>query len=207
MHSPSSLRRSVTGALCALLLLFAGGLQTSADDKKPLTAILLVARPELPDSDFADSVVLVLNNLADAPAGLIINRPTKLMVTQLFPDVKRLALLHDKVYFGGPVELDSVWFLFRSATRPQHAIPACDGVYLSSDKDLLLKLLGREHPMDGLRIFLGHSGWGPGQLETEIAHGDWKLQRVDPSAIFSKPEHPWPPAAAPDQTAAPNRST
>jgi putative transcriptional regulator len=200
MNGPSSLQRSVTGALCALLLLFAAGPPTSAADTKPLTAILLVARPELPDSDFADSVVLVLNNLADAPAGLIINRPTKLMVAQLFPDVKSLASLHDKVYFGGPVELDSLWFLFRSTTRPQHSIPACDGIYLSADKELLLKLLSREHPMDGLRIFVGHSGWGPGQLETEIAHGDWKLEHVEPAAIFSKPEHAWPGAQAPNRS-------
>jgi len=187
------LPREVAGALSALLLLLGMSWSTSADDAKPLTAILLVARAELPDSDFADSIVLVMNNLGSGPAGVIINKPTQVPVARLFPDIKRLAQLHDKVYFGGPVEFGSVWFLFRAAKPPEHAIQACDGVYLSANRDLLLQLLARDKPMDGLRIFIGHSGWGPGQLETEIAHGDWTLERAAPEAIFKgRSEHRWP---------------
>jgi putative transcriptional regulator len=187
------LPRDVAGALCSLVLLIGMSWPISADDKKPVTAILLVARAELADSDFADSIVLVMNNLGPGPAGIIINRPTRVPVARLFPDIKRLAQLHDKVYFGGPVEFGSVWFLFRAAEPPEHAIEACDGVYLSASRDLLLQLLARDKPMDGLRIFIGHSGWGPGQLETEIAHGDWTLERAEAEAIFNgKSEHRWP---------------
>jgi putative transcriptional regulator len=197
----SGLQRTAAAILCALLAL---GMQyrTSAADAKPLTAILLVARAELPDSNFADSVVLVMNNLGPGPTGIIINRPTKLPVARLFPDLKRLAPLHDKVYFGGPLDLESVWFLFRSATPPEHAIRACDGVYLSANRDLLLRLLGRDKPTDGLRIFVGHAGWGPSQLQAEIARGDWTLERAESNAIFSgKSEHPWPaPEAQPGGT-------
>jgi len=183
----------VTGALCAFLLLSEPSWPTSADDAKPLTAILLVAGDDLPDSDFADSVVLVMNNLAPAPVGIIINRPMPIPVSRLFPDLKRLGHMRDKVYFGGPVEFGSVWFLFRSTTLPEHAVQACDGVYLSADRKLLLQLLGRDKPMDGLRIFVGHAGWAPGQLEAEIANGAWTLKRVEPEAIFNgKSEHPWP---------------
>lgn len=66
----------MTRALCAFLLLFGVSWPTSADDGEPLTAILLNARAELPDSNFRDSVVLVMNNIGPAPGGLIINRPT-----------------------------------------------------------------------------------------------------------------------------------
>src|ERR1700722_14961284 len=114
------------GALCALLLLFATPCATSAEDSKPLTAILLVARTELPDSDFAGSVVLAMNHLGIAPAGIILNRPTRVAVSELFPNLKPLARLHDKVYFGGPVEPMSVWFLFRAAKPPRRAIRAFD---------------------------------------------------------------------------------
>lgn len=170
----------------------------AADQGKHLTAILLVARARLPDPNFADSVVLVMNNLGPAPVGIIINRPTPVTVAQLFPDLKALAPLHDKVYFGGPVDLETVWFLFRADAPPPHAIPTCAGVYLSADRDLLLELLRREKPMEGLRIFIGHAGWAPGQLEGEIAHKDWKLEHAASKAIFGgKSDAPWPAAPAP----------
>ena len=57
--------------------------------------------------------------------------------------------------------------------------------------------------MEGLRIFIGHSGWAPGQLEAEIARGAWTLERAEPDAIFKgRAEHPWP--TPPND---PNRST
>ena len=187
------LQRYVAGALCTLLLFSGSSWPGSATDTKPLTAILLIAREDLPDSNFADSILLVMNNLAPGPVGIIINRPMPVPVSHLFPDLKHLAQVRDKVYFGGPVDLESVWFLFRAATPPEHAIEACDGVYLSADRQLLLQLLGRSKPLDGLRIFLGHAGWAPGQLEAEIERGDWTSKRAEMEAIFSgKSEHPWP---------------
>jgi len=198
------LRRGVAGALCALFLLYGASSPTSADDAQPVTAILLIGRAELPDPDFADSVVLVMNNLGPAPAGIIVNRPTHVAVAELFPDLKRLAQLHDKVYFGGPVGFGSVWFLFRAATPPEHAIQAFDGVYLSANRELLLQLLGRAKPMEGLRVFMGHAGWAPGQLEAEIDRGAWNLERADAESIFNgKSEHPWPGSQHPERGASP----
>ena len=143
------------------------------------------------DSDFADSVVLVMNNLGPAPVGIIINRPTPIPVSRLFPDLKRLTQVRDKVYFGGPVDFGSVWFLFHATAPPEHAIQACEGVYLSADRHLLLQLLGRDKPMESLRIFVGHAGWAPGQLEAEIERHDWTLKRAETEAIFGDgSEHP-----------------
>jgi putative transcriptional regulator len=194
----NSRRHGVRAALCALALLPAPAGPAPADDARPLTAVLLVARAALPDENFADSVVLVLNNLGPAPVGVIVNKPTSLPVARLFPGVSRLAQGQDKVYFGGPVGLRSVWFLFRAAHRPEHAVEAFDGLYLSADRELLLQLLGRDHPMEGLRIFIGHAGWAPGQLESEVERGDWTAERADPAAIFDrKSEHPWPPQSDP----------
>lgn len=186
-------------AFYAFLILFGISLSISADTTKPLTAILLVAREDLPDPDFKDSVVLVMNNIGPAPAGVIINRPTPISVSHLFPDLERLAKLQDKVYFGGPVQLATLSFLFRADTLPEHAIQVLDGVYVSTNLELLRKLLARDKPMDGLRIFIGHSGWLPGQLEAEIARGDWTLTPAKPDMIFErKSEHPWPEEEVPD---------
>ena len=184
----SHIAAALLGAtLCLLLLVAEPSSRIRAQEPKSLTAILIVARADLPDPYFADSVVLVLNTLGSEPAGIIINHPTDIPVSQLFPEVKGLTQLSGKLYFGGPVEVSSVWFLFRAARAPERdtAVPAFAGVYLSGSRELLLRLLRRERPMEGLKIFVGHAGWGPGQLEGEIARGDWKLERPQAAAIFS----------------------
>jgi putative transcriptional regulator len=171
----------------------------SADNAKPLTTILLVARAELPDPNFKDSVVLVMNNIGPAPAGIIINRPTSIAVSRLFPDLEGLAQLDDKVYFGGPVEIGTVSFLVRAAAAPEHATEVLHGLYISTSRELLRKLLSRDKPMEDLRIFIGYSGWAPGQLEAEIARGDWTLTPAEASAIFDgKSKRPWPERQTPD---------
>jgi len=191
----------MAGALCAFLLLSVSPRSASVLADEPLTAILLIARHGLPDPNFGDAMVLVMNNLGPGPVGIIINRPMPVPVSHLFPDLKPLKKVSDKVYFGGPIDYGSVWFLFRAASAPQHAIQAFDGVCVSADRQLLLQLLGRNKPMDSLRIFVGHAGWAPGQLEAEIARHDWTLRRAEVDTIFSgKSEHPWPSPRAPQLT-------
>src|SRR3954452_11807860 len=131
----------VRALLLALSLLSIVG----AVERPPLTAIVITARTELPDDNFAASSVLVLNNVGPAPVGLITNRPTRFTVSHLFPELERqLAQVHDRIYFGGPVELDTVWFLVRAAKAPEHSIKAFDDVYISSSRELLIRLLGRK---------------------------------------------------------------
>jgi len=193
-------RARLATALCALLLAASTPWPASSAEAKPLTAILLIARAELTDSDFADSVVLVMNNLGPAPIGIIVNKPTPVLVSRLFPQLTGLVHLHDKVYFGGPIEIGSVWYLFRAATAPKHAIRAFDDTFISANRQLLMQLLHRDKPMEGLRIFVGHSGWAPGQLESEIARGSWTLEHAASEAIFNgKSEHPWPSKPPPER--------
>ena len=184
--------------LCALLPFALAG-PASAENAKPLTTILLVAQAELRDPNFTGSVVLAMNNIGPAPVGVIVNRPTDITVSRLFPDLERLAQLDDKVYFGGPVETATVSFLVRADAAPEHATEVLPGVYISTDRELLRKLLGRDKPMEGLRIFVGYSGWAPGQLEAEIARGDWRLASAESSTIFDgNAERPWPEQQTPD---------
>lgn len=182
-----------------VLLVLAAAWPVTAEDAQPVTTLLLVARPELRDPNFRDSAVLVMNNVAPAPAGLILNRPTRIAVSRLFPDVQGPSKLDDKLYFGGPVAIEAVSFLFRAATPPERATRVIEGVYFSTDRALLFKLLGREKPMEGLRIFIGFSGWAPGQLEAEIERGDWTLAPAASDAIFGgRDERPWPERSEPD---------
>ena len=194
-----SLQRGKVGVVCAFLVFAASCLPCGAAgaDRSP-SAIFLVARGALTDPFFAHSVVLVMNNLAPAPLGIIINRPTSLPVARLFPDVGRLRYAQAKVYFGGPVDFQSVWFLFRARTPPGRAVEVLNGVYLSADGSLLRHLLARTRPMAGLRIFAGHAGWAPGQLQAEIRAGYWTLRRADAGSIFGHAsDYPWPAPRVP----------
>jgi putative transcriptional regulator len=183
----------VIKALCVFFLVFGMASPASAGEEKSQTTILLVARAELPDPNFRSSLVLVMNHIGPAPIGVIVNRPTKIAVSRLFPDIKALAELDAKLYFGGPVELDSVSFVFRASKPPEDAARVLEGVYVSTNRELLRKLLRRDKPMEGLRIFIGYSGWAPGQLEAEIARGDWTLAPAEADTIFDeKSQHPWP---------------
>jgi putative transcriptional regulator len=190
----------VIRAVCSFLFLSALSWPVAADETKAASAIVLVARAELRDPNFRDSVVLVMNNLGPTPAGLIVNRPTRVTVSHLFPEIKPLQRLDDKVYFGGPIHVGSVSFLFRSDAPPDDATRVVGDVYMSTDAELLQRLLSRAKPMEGLRVFIGYSGWGPGQLEGEIARGDWRLAPAKAEAIFGHDgEHPWPGPQAPDE--------
>lgn len=183
----------------ALLLVLSLAMPACAQDAKSLTTILLVARDELPDPNFKRSRVLVMNNIGPAPAGVIINRPTKITVARVFPDMEKLARFDDRIYFGGPVELGVLSFIFRADKPPENATRVVDDVFISTDRDLLHELLSRDAPMRDLRIFMGYSGWSSGQLEDEIGRGDWKIERADAKAMFGhEGEYPWPENATAD---------
>lgn len=175
-----------------LLLLLGFALPASGADVQPKKSIFLVAKKDLPDPNFRDTVVLVTNYGGSAPVGVIVNRPTQTPLAKVFADIGQLRSREEKLFFGGPVRRQELVVVFRAAVPPPGGIEVLDGVYMSSSSKLMRELLGRESPVDGLRVFAGHSGWGPGQLESEIARGNWHLTRADARMIFEKkPESLW----------------
>jgi putative transcriptional regulator len=178
--------------VCLFCLFLAWLVAWPAFAEEPVGAILLVARKDMPDPFFRNSVVLV-TNATIAPLGVIINKPTDVKLSKALPEEKGLASREDKLFFGGPVAADELVFVFRAATRPEEALPVKDDLYFSTSKALLEKMLARDNPLDGLRIFAGHAGWAPGQLEGEIQRGDWHLAPADAGTVFTpKPEILWP---------------
>jgi putative transcriptional regulator len=174
------------------VLLCGFALPTFGDDAPPMKSILLVARKNLPDPYFRDSVVLVTRSGGLVPIGVIINRPTEVPLSRVFPDIERLGSGEEKLFFGGPVMPEHLVVLFRAAVPPTEAIEVLDGVYMSVSGELLRELLGRENPVEGLRVFAGHAGWAPGQLESEVARGDWHLVTADARMVLEmEPEKLW----------------
>src|SRR5579862_1604321 len=175
--------------LFALVLAAAGALAPCFADEP---ATFLVARDGLPDPNFGNSVVLMTPSEGEGSLGIIVNKPTRIPLSKLFPDLPKLANLDDRVFFGGPVSLQSVSFVFRADKAPEDALEIMKGVYISSDNDLLRTLLGRDKPTENLRIFIGYAGWAPGQLEGEVSRGDWHRLDADARSLFERrPESLW----------------
>jgi putative transcriptional regulator len=172
--------------LCLLLLAApSNGQQESGADP-----VLLVASTELQDPNFAHSVVLVLFPAGGSPTGVILNRPTRLAWSEAFPDEPALRARADPIYFGGPVRINALWFLFRQGTPQGNVLPVLDDLYLSSDGELLDRLLETHAPVD--RFFVGYSGWAPAQLDMEIAQGAWHVLPADLDVILKMdPETMW----------------
>ncbi len=175
-----------------LLLRLGLALPTFGDDAQPMKSILLVARKNLPDPFFRDSIVLVTGSGGPVPVGVIVNRPTDVPLSRVFSDIEWLRSQDEKLFFGGPVMPEQLLVVFRAAVPPTEAIELLEGVYMSPSGELLRELLGRERPIDGLRVFAGHAGWALGQLESEVARGDWHLVIADARMVLEmEPEKLW----------------
>jgi putative transcriptional regulator len=152
--------------------------------------VLLVANPGLQDPNFAESVVLVVFPPDGGPTGVILNRPTRLQWKEAFPEERALAHRTDAIFFGGPVQLRVLWFLFHQPGPPETALPVVDDLYLSADGKLLDQVLSKGAKVE--RFFVGYSGWSPSQLEMEIAQGAWYVLPADAKTMLElKPETMW----------------
>lgn len=154
----------------------------------------LVASRDLGDPNFAQAVILLVNYDAEKGAmGLIVNRRTDMPVSRLLADLKEAKGRSDAIYIGGPVELTSVLALLKSSSQPGDAKNVFGNVYLLNTKDLLQKTLAAGAAADSFHVYVGYAGWGPGQLEHEIALGAWHTMSADAGIVFhADPDSVWP---------------
>jgi len=170
--------------LLALTAWAAGGAAQEATDKP----LYLVARPELHNPFFQESVVLMLPLHDQEPrliVGLIVNKPGRILLSQVFPGERRLRDRTDTVYFGGPLEIETPGALFRAAKPSKKAIHLYQDVYISFDRDLIVGMLKKAKPGADVRVFLGRAQWSPEQLQHEMSLGAWYSERAESSWIFS----------------------
>ncbi len=146
----------------------------------------LVATRELVDPIFAHSVVLMIPP-QDPPliAGLIINKPSRMTLHDVFPDVTSLKGRTDSVYFGGPVDYTSACVLTRAAPPSSKAVRVLDGVYRSVDRDSVAAALKAPPGRGALRFVMGRAQWSREQLRSEIQEGSWYVVRATSEQVFS----------------------
>ena len=148
--------------------------------------LLLVASPSLKDPHFRETVVLVCHYEAGRVLGVIINRPTELSLSEVFPDIAGLKDLSDTLFEGGPVQQYVLLMLFRSKTGSDTTKVVIDGVHWGGDRKKLASMVPGSDPQERFRVFAGYAGWSQGQLEAEIAGGFWTIIPADVSNIFDK---------------------
>src|SRR4030095_15768627 len=124
--------------------------------------------------------------------GVIVNQPTPIKLAKILPDVDGVEDRSDKLWRGGPVLPTSLLTLVRSKQALADPEPVFADVRMLTSKEAFARTLGSKIPREKVRAFAGHAGWGPGQLESEIANGDWVVLPATAGVVFlAAPEGGW----------------
>ncbi len=182
----------VTAALCSLLALTPGTYSEAGGPYGLKKGAILVARPQLANPLFMESVVLIVRHSRSlGTLGLIINKPTGYSPRDFLSQLEEVDNLYEDLFIGGPVNKKIPTLLIHTATPPEGLEKIFGNVYFSGN---LTAVLDDEEKKDDyeIRAYIGISSWAPGQLEAEIRRGDWLVVEADSKMVFSKePEKIW----------------
>ena len=141
---------------------------------------LLLASSRLLDPNFLKTVILLIQHGDQGALGLVVNRPTSKMVKELWREVGPVRCQSEQpVHLGGPVS-GPLMAVHTSASLGE--VEILPGVFFAAKKKNLDELVRQEdHPF---KVFIGHAGWGPGQLESELKQGAWLTTPAAAEYIF-----------------------
>jgi putative transcriptional regulator len=149
-----------------------------AQDVSHLANQLLIAMPGMADEEFAGTVVYLCEHNSHGAMGLVINRPTDIDLENLFEKIDLKLeidpLLHQPVYYGGPVQCERGFVLHQHLSDIQYSssLDVPGGLSMTTSKDVLEALVNGRGPSKFM-MTLGYAGWGAGQLEDEISRNGW----------------------------------
>ena len=158
-------------------------------DSRPASGKLLVATGEVQGELFANTVVLLLHYDETGAFGLVVNRPTDVQPVEVLGDDEAIADYRGTLFWGGPVHMDSLRALQLTDSPHVEAEKIIESVYLVSYEEAL-----EEGPADTsrLRLFIGYAGWAPGQLDSEMARGSWRVLPASSELVFdADPQTLW----------------
>ena len=150
----------------------------------PFQPTLLLSMPQLQDPNFARTVVLLCDYEPEGAFGLVLNRPTDMpasSMVRLDPPVMGGNAL--PLHIGGPVEPERGWILLGDQPSDAEYRTIREGLYLSTSPTLLRRVLSAT-PEPRALVLAGYAGWGPGQLDEELAQSAWLMGDVDLDVVF-----------------------
>jgi putative transcriptional regulator len=148
---------------------------------------LLIASPQLGDENFARSLVLLIEHNREGAFGVVLNRPVGKTLQELWREVGS-APCHSRqpLYLGGPVPGPLMSLHTKRELAETEPVP---GVFFAARKQHLDQLVLSEEP--AYKVFIGHAGWGAGQLENELRQGAWRTLPATAELIFSTADDLW----------------
>jgi putative transcriptional regulator len=156
---------------------------------------LLVAMPQLLDPNFHRSVVLLVHHDGEGSFGVVLNRTTEITAERLCEsiEIRWRGDPEAEICWGGPVQPQTGWVLFGEAPEManlEDVREVAPGLHFAGSLEVLRHVA--ERPPGEMRLLLGYAGWGPGQLESELAEGAWLLAPAEGHVVFDVPfEEMW----------------
>lgn len=159
-------------------------------EQKPVQGTLLVSEPFLADNTFKRSVILLSEHDESGTLGFILNKPTDVKVTDAledFPDFE------STLYFGGPVETDSLFYIHTLGLQLSGAREIAGGIFWGGSFDQLKKMIrAGQVRNDQIRFYAGYSGWDPKQLDHELEEHSWMISSANKQfTFFDDPKCLW----------------
>jgi putative transcriptional regulator len=152
---------------------------------------ILIANGNLMDPNFKRTLVLLCDHNDKGSYGLVLSRPTKTPLCEVFPDTPLLKNEKSVLYTGGPCDLNRVQILHGFDDPAIGAVKVCNGVYVGGDFEKVIRMK-KENSRVGCRFYMGYSGWGPGQLDSEMEYKSWIVCRADKNIVFeADPDAMW----------------
>ena len=174
-----------------LIAFLAAGAAAGAVQAASLTGKVLVAGEGMPDPRFQETVIYLVDHDANGAFGLVVNKPSAIgPIAALLDelgieadeygfDVQGSVTLH----YGGPVDPDRGFVLHSADYEVDGTQQVSSGIALTFSSEVLVDIALGQGPRRSLIIF-GYSGWGPSQLESELARGDWTVTDADPDLVL-----------------------
>ena len=151
---------------------------------QPGPGILLIADPFLKDPNFLRTVVFLCEHKESGSFGFVLNRKYENTLDELIPGLDNLKL---PVFYGGPVQMDTIHFLHQYPEEIPGSEEVIKGVYWGGDFETVITMLksGSIDP-DRIRFYIGYSGWSDGQLNTELEEKSWLTVAGTRKLIFHR---------------------